>query len=182
MRTIFLFLLSSPILIAQSIFDNYQTNDRVTYVSISPEMFSMLAKLNINVEDPESQEFIELVTQIKTFKMLSTDDPDISATFSDWTQTYVNDNKLVELMQVHEEETTVNFYVLKSDQGHIVDELVMLVQEDDQFSDRLKVGPQTTVVLLIQGSIDLYSIVDMSQKFDLPAGDELKKLKNQVRI
>ena len=89
MRTIFLFLLSSPLFIAQSIFDNYQTNDRVTYVSISPEMFSMLAKLNINVEDPESQEFIELVTQIKTFKMLSTDDPDISATFSDWTKTYV---------------------------------------------------------------------------------------------
>ena len=182
MRTIFLFLLSSPILIAQSIFDNYQTNDRVTYVSISSEMFSMLAKLNINVEDPESQEFIELVTQIKTFKMLSTNDPDISATFSDWTKTYVNDNKLVELMQVHEEETNVNFYVLKSDQGHIVDELVMLVQEDDEFSDPLKVGPQTTVVLLIQGSIDLYSIVSMSQKFDLPAGDELKKLKNQVRI
>ena len=182
MRTIFLFLLSSTILIAQSIFDNYQTNDRVTYVSISPEMFSMLAKLNINVEDPESQEFIELVTQIKTFKMLSTNDPDISATFSDWTQTYVNDNKLVELMQVHEEETTVNFYVLKSDQGHIVDELVMLVQEYDEFSDRLKVGPQTTVFLLIQGSIDLNSIVSMSQKFDLPAGDELKKLKNQVQI
>ena len=71
---------------------------------------------------------------------------------------------------------------MKSDQGHIVDELVMLVQEDDEFSDPLKVGPQTTVVLLIQGSIDLYSIVSMSQKFDLPAGDELKKLKNQVRI
>ena len=175
-------MLSAPILIAQSIFDNYQTNDRVTYVSISPQMFSMLAKLNINVEDSEAQEFIELVTQIKIFKMLSTDDPDISTTFSDWTQTYVNDNKLVELMQVHEEETTVNFYVLKSDQGHIVDELVMLVQEDEEFSDRLKVGLKTTVVLLIQGSIDLYSIVSLTQKFDLPAGDKLKKLKNQVRI
>ena len=182
MRTIFLFLLSAPILIAQSIFDNYQTNDRVTYVSISPQMFSMLAKLNINVEDSEAQEFIELVTQIKIFKMLSTDDPDISTTFSDWTQAYVNENKLVELMQVHEEETTVNFYAMKSDQGHIVDELIMLVQEDEEFSDRLKVGLKTTVVLLIQGSIDLYSIVSLTQKFDLPAGDKLKKLKNQVRI
>ena len=182
MRIIFLFLLSAPILIAQSIFDNYQTNDRVTYVSISPQMFSMLAKLNINVEDSEAQEFIELVTQIKTFKMLSTDDPDISTTFSDWTQAYVKENKLVELMQVHEEETTVNFYAMKSDQGHIVDELIMLVQEDEEFSDRLKVGLKTTVVLLIQGSIDLYHIVSLTQKFDLPAGDKLKKLKNQVRI
>jgi hypothetical protein len=87
-------------LMAQSIFETYQTNDRVTYVSISPQIFSMLAKLNINVEDPEAQEFIELVTQIKTFKLLRTDDPSISTTFSDWTKTYVNENKLVELMQV----------------------------------------------------------------------------------
>ena len=75
MRTTFLFLLIAPILMAQSIFDTYQTNDRVTYVSISPQMFSMLSKLNINVEDSEAQEFIELVTQIKTFKLLRTDDP-----------------------------------------------------------------------------------------------------------
>ena len=52
-------------------------------------MFSMLAKLNINIEDPEAQEFIELVTQIKTFKLLRTDDQDISPIFSDWTHTYV---------------------------------------------------------------------------------------------
>ena len=95
MKTTFLFLLIAPMLMAQSIFDTYQTNDQVTYVSISPQMFSMLSKLNINVEDPEAQEFIELVTQIKTFKLLRTDDPSISTTFSDWTQAYVNENKLV---------------------------------------------------------------------------------------
>ena len=181
MKTTFLFLLIAPMLMAQSIFDTYQTNDRVTYVSISPQMFSMLSKLNINVEDPEAQEFIELVTQIKTFKLLRTDDPSISTTFSDWTKTYVNENKLVELMQVREDETNVYFYALQSDQDHIVDELVMLVQEEGEVSDRLELEPQT-VVLLIQGSIDLYSIASLTQKLDLPAGDELKKLKNQARI
>jgi hypothetical protein len=181
MKTTFLFLLIAPMLMAQSIFDTYQTNDQVTYVSISPQMFSMLAKLNINVEDPASQEFIELVTQIKTFKLLRTDDPSISTTFSDWTQAYVIKNKLVELMQVREDETTVYFYALQSDHDHIVDELVMLVQEEGEFSERLEGEPQT-VVLLIQGSIDLYRIASLTQKLDLPAGEELKKLKNQVRI
>ena len=181
MKTTFLFLLIAPMLMAQSIFDTYQTNDQVTYVSISPQMFSMLAKLNINVEDPASQEFIELVTQIKTFKLLRTDDPSISTTFSDWTQAYVIENKLVELMQVREDETTVYFYALQSDHDHIVDELVMLVQEEGEFSERLEGEPQT-VVLLIQGSIDLYRIASLTQKLDLPGGEELKKLKNQVRI
>jgi hypothetical protein len=181
MKTTFLFLLIAPMLMAQSIFDTYQTNDQVTYVSISPQMFSMLAKLNINVEDPASQEFIELVTQIKTFKLLRTGDPSISTTFSDWTQAYVIENKLMELMQVREDETTVYFYALQSDHDHIVDELVMLVQEEGEFSERLEGEPQT-VVLLIQGSIDLYRIASLTQKLDLPAGEELKKLKNQVRI
>jgi len=75
----------------------------------------------------------------------------------------------------------VYFYALQSDQDHIVDELVMLVQDDSEFSDRFEGEPQT-VVLLIQGSIDLYRIASLTQKLDLPAGDELKKLKNQVRI
>jgi hypothetical protein len=75
----------------------------------------------------------------------------------------------------------VYFYALQSDQDHIVDELVMLVQQEGEVSDRLELEPQT-VVLLIQGSIDLYSIASLTQRLDLPAGDELKKLKNQVRI
>ena len=180
MKTTFLFLLIAPMLMAQSIFDTYQSDDRVTYVSISPQMFSMLAKLNINVEDPEAKEFVELVTQINTFKLLRTDDPSVSATFSDWIQAYVSENKLVELMQVHEDETTVYFYALLSDQDHFVDELVMLVEEEGEISNRIEVKPQT-VVLLIQGSIDLQRIASLTQKLDLPAGDELKKLKNQVR-
>lgn len=181
MKSTFLLLLIAPMMMAQSIFDTYQANDQVTYISISPQMFSMLAKININVEDKEAQEFIELVSQIKTFKLLRTEDPSISTAISDWTQTYVSDNKLSELMQVREDETTVYFYALRSDQDNIVDELVMLVQEEDEVRDRLKVEPQT-VVLLVQGSIDLYQIASLTQKLDLPAGDELKKLKNQVRI
>lgn len=181
MKTTFLFLLITPFVMAQSIFDTYQSDDHVTYVSISPQMFSMLAKLNIDISDPDAKEFYELVTQIKTFKLLRTDDQSVSATFSDWIQVYVSENKHVELMQVHEDETTVYFYALLSDQDYFVDELVMLVEEKGEISNRIEVKPQT-VVLLIQGSIDLQRIASLTQKLDLPAGDELKKLKNQVRI
>ena len=181
MKTTFLFLLITPFVMAQSIFDTYQSDDRVTYVSISPQMFSMLAKLNIDISDPDAKEFYELVTQIKTFKLLRTDDPSISTAFSGWTQDYVKENQLAELMQVQEDEATVYFYALLSDQDDVVDELIMLVKKGEGGSDHLEIRPQT-VVLLIQGSIDLYRIASLTQKLDLPAGDELKKLKNQVRI
>jgi hypothetical protein len=57
----------------------------------------------------------------------------------------------------------------------------MLVKEDGEFSDHLEVEPQT-VVLFIQGSIDLYRIGTLTKKLDLPAGDELKKISYHVRI
>lgn len=181
MKATFLFLLITPFVMAQSIFDTYQSDDRVTYVSISPQMFSMLTKLNIDISDPDAKEFYELVTQIKTFKLLRTDDPSVSTAFSGWAQDYVKENQLTELMQIQEDEATVYFYALLSDQDDVVDELIMLVKKGELESDHLEIVPQT-VVLLIQGSIDLQRIASLTKKLDLPAGDELKKLKNQVRI
>ena len=172
MRATFLFLLITPFLMAQSIFDSYQTDDRVNYVSISPQMFSMLAKLNINSEDSEAKEFIKLVTQIKTFKLLRTDDPGISMIFSDWTQAYVKE-KLMELTRVRENEKKVYFYALQSDMDHIVAELVMLVQDEGEVSGISEKESQT-VILLIQGSIDLFHIAYLLKILTFQQGMSLK--------
>ena len=51
-KTIFLFVLIAPFMMAQPIFDKYQSNDQVTYVSISPRMFQMLANMNIDDSNP----------------------------------------------------------------------------------------------------------------------------------
>ena len=167
-------------MMAQSVFETYKSNERVTYASISPQMFSMLAKLNIDDTDPEAKEFLELISQINTFKLLRTDEPTISNNFSDWTQEYAKTNQLTELMQVREDQTTVYFYAALSEKENIVDQLVMLAQEDNDnaaLDDR-----NQTVLLYIEGKIDLARIASLVQKLDIPAGEELNKLKGQVKI
>ena len=180
MKKTFLFLMIAPLMMAQSVFDSYKSNERVTYASISPQMFSMLAKLNIDDADPEAKEFLELISQIKTFKLLRTDEPSISDNFSDWTQEYAKTNQLTELMQVREDQTTVYFYAALSEKENIVYQLVMLAQEDNDnasLDDR-----NQTVLLYIDGKIDLARIASLVQKLDIPAGEELNKLKGQVKI
>jgi hypothetical protein len=180
MKKAFLFLMIAPMMMAQSVFDTYKSNESVTYVSISPQMFSMLAKLNIDDTDPEAKEFLELISQINTFKLLRTDEPTISDDFSDWTQEYVKTDQLTELMQVSEDQTTVYFYAALSEKENIVDQLVMLAQEDNDnaaLDDRYQ-----TVLLYIDGKIDLARIASLVQKLDIPAGEELNKLKGQVKI
>ena len=167
-------------MLAQSVFETYKSNERVNYVSISPQMFSMLAKLNIDNKDPESKEFLELVTQINTFKLLRTDEPIISDDFSDWTQEYAKTNQLSELMQVREDQTTVYFFATLSAKENIVNQLVMLAQEDN---DKAALGYRNqTVLLYIDGKIDLVRIASLVQKLDIPGGKELNKLKGQVKI
>ena len=166
-------------MLAQSVFETYKSNERVNYVSISPQMFSMLAKLNIDNKDPESKEFLELVSQINTFKLLRTDEPIISDDFSDWTQEYAKTNQLSELMQVREDQTTVYFFATLSEKENIVNQLVMLAQEDN---DNASLGYRNqTVLLYIDGKIDLVRIASLVQKLDIPGGKELNKLKGQVK-
>ncbi|MEC8090252.1 MAG: DUF4252 domain-containing protein [Bacteroidota bacterium] len=180
MKKTFLFLMIAPLMMAQSVFDTYKSNERVTYASISPQMFSMLAKLNIDDTDPEAKEFLELISQINTFKLLRTDEPSISDNFSDWTQEYAKTNQLTELMQVREDQTTVNFYAALSEKENIVDQLVMLAQE---YNDNAGLDDRNqTVLLYIDGKIDLARIASLVQKLDIPAGEELNKLKGQVKI
>ena len=79
-------------------------------------------------------------------------------------------------MQVRENETNIFFYALISDQDHIVDEIVMLVQHNGEVSNLAEIEQQT-VILLIQGSIDLNRISSLTQKLNLPAADQLKNFK-----
>ena len=167
-------------MMVQSVFETYKSNERVTYVSISPQMFSMLAKLNINDKDPEAKVFLDLVSQINTFKLLRTYEPTISDDFSDWTQDYVKTNQLSELMQVREDQTTVYFFAALSENENIVNQLVMLVQDDNDNAD--PDYRNQTVLLYVDGKIDLERIASLVQKLDIPAGEELKKLKGKVKI
>ena len=167
-------------MIAQSIFDSYKSNERVTHVSISPQMFSMLAKLNIDDTDPEAREFLEMISQINTFKLLRTDEPTISEDFSEWIQDYAKMNQLSELMQVREDQTIVYFYATLSERENIVDQLVMFAQ--DKNDSAAYDYRNQTVLLYINGKIDLERIASLIKKLNIPAVEELNKLKIQVKI
>ena len=56
-----------------NIFDKYSDDSNVTYVSIKPKMFQMIAKMGINVDDPEAKAFMDMVNSITSFKTIITD-------------------------------------------------------------------------------------------------------------
>lgn len=167
---------------AQSdIFSKYSDNSSVTYVSIKPKMFQMLAKMDINPEDAEAKEFMQMVNSITSFKTLATDDKTIAADVSKWVKS--RSNALEELMEVKDNGVVVKFYVKQGkDEDHVAELLMFVngleaVMKDSDININGQKRSLETVIVSFTGDINLNHISKLTKKFDLPGSDELEKKK-----
>ena len=165
--------------IAQNIFEKYSDNENVTYVSIKPKMFQMLAKMDINTDDPEAQEYINMVNSITSFKTMATDDKDISSDIVKWVKS--RSTSLEELMMIKDDGVNMTFYIKEGKDEDHVSELLMFVNgleavtKNSNIEINGKKRSIETVVISITGDIDLNQISKLANKMNLPGGDELEK-------
>tara|TARA_B100000780_G_scaffold234757_1_gene175199 strand:+ start:52 stop:594 length:543 start_codon:yes stop_codon:yes gene_type:complete len=179
-------LLLTPTIYGQSIFDSYANNDDVTLVSISPKMFKMLGKISISVDDLEAREFIEMVNSINNFKVLVSSDKDIGIDMLNWVNQEVNNRGLEELMTVKDKDIDVSFYVKNGKNVDHVKQLLMYVNGEklETKSTRLNIKGITveSILLLIEGDINLNQISKLTEKMNLPGGNQLKNVKKKKNL
>lgn len=180
----FAILLMPLTAMAQSnIFDKYSDNDNVTYASIKPKMFQMLAKINIETDDKESQEFMDMVKSITSFKTLATDDKVVAADIAKWVKS--RSGSLEELMEIKDDGVVVKFYVKEGKNEDFVAELLMFVNGLDAVTKDLDVSVNgkkrgmESVLVSFTGDIDLNQLSKLINAFDLPGGKELDKKNNR---
>ncbi|WP_417290094.1 DUF4252 domain-containing protein [Corallibacter sp.] len=180
LMAIVLFPLSSQ---AQDIFSKYSENPEVTYVSIKPKMFQMLAKMDINTDDPETQEYIKMVNSITSFKVVSTGNKAISEDVSNWVKG--KKGSLEELMEVKDDGVNMTFYVKEGRDSDHVSELLMFVDglgaltKDADINVNGKKREFETVVVSLTGDIDLNQISKLTQKMNIPGGEHLEDKKKK---
>ncbi len=183
-KTLILFALAMMLMpltaMAQkNVFDKYSDNDDVTYVSIKPKMFQMLAKIDIDTDDKDAKEFLEMVNSITSFKTMATDDKKIAADIANWVKS--RSNSLEELMEVKDDGMVVKFYVKEGKDSDHVAELLMFVNgldekmKDANININGKDRSLETVVISFTGDIDLNQISKLTSKMNLPGGKELDK-------
>ncbi len=164
---------------AQDIFTKYSENSEVTYVSIKPKMFQMLAKIDIDTNDPESQEYINMVNSITSFKVISTGDKAISADVAKWVKS--RKNSLEELMVVKDDGVNMTFYVKEGRDSDHVSEFLMFVDgigavtKDMDINMNGKKREFETVVVSLTGDINLNQISKLTQKMNIQGGEHLEK-------
>ena len=166
---------------AQDIFAKYAEKPDVTYVSIKPKMFQMLAKMDINTDDPETQEYVKMVNSITSFKVITTDNKAISTDVTNW----VNSRKssLEELMVVKDDGVNMTFYVKEGRDSDHVSEFLMFVDglsaitKDANIEMNGKKREFETVVVSLTGDIDLNQISKLTQKMNIQGGEHLENKK-----
>ena len=163
------------------IFEKYSNSDNVTYASIKPKMFQMLAGIDIETDSKEAQEYMKMVKSITSFKTLATDDKNVARDIAKWVK--ARSGSLEELMEIKDDGVVVKFYVKEGRDENFVAELLMFVNGLDAVTKDLDVNVNgkkrgmESVLVSFTGDIDLNQLSKLINAFDLPGGKELDKKK-----
>lgn len=175
-------LLLMPVLtFGQGVFDKFEDNSEVTSFVINQKMFRMLASIDIDMDDPEEQQFLDMVKKITGLKVFTTGDDKVSTDMKSTVESYLKSTKLEELMRFKDGEQTVKFYVKEGNDENHVKELLMYMTglkeltegTDIEINGKKRVFE--TVVLSLTGDIDLRQVSKITSKMDIPGGEQLKK-------
>ena len=150
-------------------------------------MFKMLGQMNLSEDDPEAQEYLQMVSSISNFKVLISSNQEISKEMLSWVNQQVSKQDLDELMSIKDQEADVTFYVKEGEKEDYVEQLLMYVNErknEDNQNANLKFNGKEikAVLMLLEGMIDLNKISKLTDQMNLPGGNQLKKAQQKKSL
>ncbi len=142
-------------------FEKYMDDDRFSVVYISPKMFELVSKIEIDEMGPEVQ---EVIRELKGLRILNTSENAV-ALFKEATEK-INMNEYELLLTARDNNENVRIMV--KDEGDMVNELLMVVGGETEF----------TMISFI-GNIDLKKVGKIANMLEIDGMNHLKKLDDQ---
>ncbi|PZW37763.1 uncharacterized protein DUF4252 [Mesonia algae] len=154
---------------AQSKFERYEKMRDVNAMVITSNMFKLLAEIDLDSDDPEMQQYINLIENLKDIKVISTENTSIGAEMKKDFDSHINSGSLEKLMSFKDDNKNVQFYSKPGSKKNFVSQLMMLMQGSED-------GKPITVVLSITGDIDLKEVSKLAKDLEVPGAEELEKV------
>ncbi len=181
---LFCLLFSAIQLSAQNVFEQYGGSAAVTNLNVSPQMFQLLSKFKISTDDPDTEAFIEMIQNLRRFRVMSTKEVAIADDMERWFQEELVETELSSVLNITEKGVNVRFGAVYGDNDSTVQRLVMYVKGLQEFIDQredIELQTETRldfVLLEITGAIDLNQVATLTKLIDIPGGEYLKALEN----
>ena len=170
---------------AQSMFDKFEDMDGVTSVVVNQIMFKLLAKIDVETDDKEAQDYLNMIENLTSLKVLTTENGTISDQMKSEVDKYLSKSNLQELMRIKDGDQLVKFYIREGKDEDHVSELLMFitglkeVTENTNITVNGKKRTIETVLLTLTGDIDLKQISKLTKQMEIPGGDQLEKAGNK---
>lgn len=148
----------------QSLFDKFEDQDKVTAVVVNKKMFELMGKMNVS--DKETQQYVNLIKKLDNLKVFVTENESKANEMKTVADKYLKTANLDELMRVNQGGKSVKIYVRSSNKDTLVKELFMFIEGTPK---------EQTVLMSLTGEFDLNDISVLTDKMNLPGGDDLKK-------
>jgi len=146
-----------------SAFSKYEDREDVTSVIVNKKMFEMISK----TQAKESQQYVNLVKKLDNLRVFTTQNPKTSADMKATANAHIKSVGLEELMRVNDKGQNIRIMVKTGATETKVKELLMFIEGAGKGSD--------TVLMSLTGEFDLNDISMLTEKMNLPGGNELKK-------
>jgi len=167
MRKIILIIalvLVSNTFFAQTVFDKFDNQDDITSIIVNKKMFSLLSK--VDAKDKESQQYINLIKKLDNLKVFVTGSDRKASDMKSTAEKYLKSSGMDELMRINEKGKNVKIYVKSGASDSQVKELLMFIEGS---------GKEESVLMSLTGNFDLDELSALTDKMNLPGGEELKK-------
>lgn len=165
---VIVFLMISTISFAQGVFDKFEDREGVTSVVVNKKMFEMMSKVKVDAKDKEMQQYMNLLKKLDNLKVFTTSNTKIGADMKASVNSYLKSNPLEELMRTSGDGKNVKIFVKSVANETTIRELLMFIEGSN-------VKDAGTVVLYLIGNFSLEEISMLTEKMNLPGGDDLKK-------
>ena len=150
-------------------FDKYENMKEVDAMVMTSKMFKLLAKVDLSSDDPEAQQYINLIENLKEIKMYTSSQSSVRTQMSSDVSAYLKKGSLEQLMRVNEDGKNIKFYSKPGRNENFVSELFMFMEGE-------KDGKPVSVILSITGDIDLTQLSKLATDLKVPGANELKKV------
>ena len=160
--TLLVFLSNS--FFGQSVFDKFDNQDDITTIIVNKKMFALMGK--IDTKDKEGQQFMSLVKKLDNLKVFMTDSDKKSDEMKATADKFVKTQGLEELMKISEKGKNVKIFVKSGANESQIKELMMFIEGS---------GKEKSVLMSLTGTFDLDELSVLTDKMNLPGGNDLKK-------
>jgi hypothetical protein len=154
---------------AQDAFAKYEDVPEVTSIIVNKKMFELMAKMKLDPKDKEGQKYLSLVKKLENLRIFTTSSNKYSTELKGTVTNYLKSHPLEELMRVNEGGQTIKIYIKNGATATQVKELLMFMDG----------GKEETVLLSLTGNFDLNDLSILTEKMQLPGGEQLKKAANK---